>query len=153
MDKPNIIHKAEEAEKVTSTHSKKELKELEEICKDLEAVDEKLLSKIRAEVEGMEEKTRNRSSLDSCIKSGLAALLSKLKLQDISRSTLKKTRGKVTDAQTRHTLLVTLVIPEQPKTKNYEEIQYIRKLLEQDKKSCFCQFIVSFIKILFTYLQ
>ena len=30
-------------------------------------------------------------------------------------------------------------------------IQYSRKVLEQDKKSCFCQFIVSFIEILFTY--
>ena len=32
-------------------------------------------------------------------------------------------------------------------------IQYSWKVLEQDKKSCFCQFIVSFIKKLFTYLQ
>ena len=32
-------------------------------------------------------------------------------------------------------------------------IQYSRKVLEQDKKSCFCQFILSFIEKLFTYLQ
>ena len=31
------------------------------------------------------------------------------------------------------------------------DLQYSRKVLEQDKKSCFCEFIVSFIEILFTY--
>ena len=36
-------------------------------------------------------------------------------------------------------------------TKISRLIQYSRKVLEQDKKSCFCQFIVSFIEILFTY--
>ena len=31
--------------------------------------------------------------------------------------------------------------------------QYSRKVLEQDKKSCFCHFIVSLIEKSFTYLQ
>ena len=35
----------------------------------------------------------------------------------------------------------------------WRKLQYSRKVLEQDKKSCFCQFIVSFIEILFTYLR
>ena len=38
-------------------------------------------------------------------------------------------------------------------TKKSSDTQYSRKVLEQDEKSCFCQFIVSFIKKLFTYLQ
>ena len=38
-----------------------------------------------------------------------------------------------------------------PKSTIDRHIQYSRKVLEQDKKSCFCQFIVSFIEILFTY--
>ena len=33
------------------------------------------------------------------------------------------------------------------------DVQYSRKVLEQDKKGCFCQFIVSIIEILFTDSQ
>ena len=33
----------------------------------------------------------------------------------------------------------------------HQDRQYSRKVLEQDKKSCFSQLSVSFIKILFTY--
>ena len=48
-----------------------ELEKHEESCMNLESVEEKLLSEIRAAVKYMVENTNNRSNLDSCIKNGL----------------------------------------------------------------------------------
>ena len=69
-------------------------------------------AEIRAKVKEVEEKTRNRTNLDSCFKNGLPVLINKLETLDLSRSAMTEIRVKLKDAQigyALHVLAVTLI--------------------------------------------
>lgn len=83
--------------------SMKVFKKLRKKCKDLDATKEEILAMIRSNAQNIHEKTKNKSNLDGCVKTGLPALVRNITFINKKRRALKSSREKLRATETKCT--------------------------------------------------